>query len=126
MYKGEIWSSKPSQVLNVGVFFSTILFITIPVAYFRWRYLKGIRYSIKDGHLIIEKKFVGFEKNSFNLNDVEGITIYQPIFYKVFSLNNLSITLKNGQSIVLAGVKNAGDFTKAFNSVSANEQKLAY
>jgi hypothetical protein len=126
MHKTEAWSGKPSQILNAGVLFSTILFVTIPLAYLRWKSIKGIKYSLVGDQIIIERNFMGFEKNSFSINDVQRITMHQPVFLKLFSLNNLLITLINGKSIVFAGIKNAEDFTTALNMSRANKQELAY
>jgi uncharacterized membrane protein YdbT with pleckstrin-like domain len=126
MHKEETWSSQPSQILNVGVFLSSILVITFPLAFFRWKYLKSIKYSLQGDNLIVQKNFRGVEKNYFHINEVQQITIHQPVFFKLFSLNNLLITLKSGESIVFAGIKNASDLTKALNKVTVNNQELAY
>ena len=108
MVTKENWKGKPSQWLNAGVFFSSILGVTIPLAFIRWKSLDRTVFQISPDEICIRNSFISEYNKSIKMSDIEKIVIQEPFFLKLFSLSNL-IVFSNDSScrIVFAGIRRA-------------------
>lgn len=108
MEKKENWKGKPSQWLNAGVFISSVLGITIPLAFFRWKSLDKTIFQISGDEISIQNDLISENNKSIKIADIEKIVIQEPFFLKLFSLSNLIVFSTDAKGrIVFAGIKNA-------------------
>jgi hypothetical protein len=108
MVKKENWKGKPSQWLNVGVFLSSILGITIPLAFIRWKDLNRTVFQISADEISIQNDFITENNKSIKISEIEKIVIQEPFFLKLFSLSNLIVfSTESRGRIVFAGIRNA-------------------
>ena len=102
-----IWQGKPSQLLNLGVFLSSFLVITLPLAFLRWKLFQNTTYSISTTQISIKSSYINKGENNVDLSLIKDLFIESPLFLKLFSLSNIVITTHDESGMVFAGVKNA-------------------
>lgn len=99
--------SKPSQVLNLGIFLTFFLVVTLPLIFIRWRSLNSTEYILTEDEIVFKRNFIDRESISIKIEEIENVFIEQPFFLKLFSLSNLIITAEQKKTIIFSGIKNA-------------------
>jgi hypothetical protein len=107
MVKKENWIDRPSQWLNAGIFLSSLLVITVPLALLRWKNTKKTVFEISIDKINVHSSFLTTSTKSMNIADIEKIIIQEPFFLKLFSLSNLIIISNDfNNRLVFAGIRN--------------------
>lgn len=112
MTKEIEWKGKPSQLLNLGVFLSSIFIVTLPLVFIRWKNLKETIYEISKSQVCFKSSFIEQRTECIPLNDITNISIEKPLFLRLFSLSNLIFTSSDNRKIIFAGMRSPEDIIR--------------
>jgi uncharacterized membrane protein YdbT with pleckstrin-like domain len=108
-----IWTSSPSQVLNLGVFIlcGLLFFLVVPLFYALWKWLvvKLTQYELTSERLKIRSGVINRKLDELELYRVRDYRLDQPLSLRVFSLGNIVLTTsdKTTPVVVLRAIRDA-------------------
>jgi len=108
-----VWTSSPSQVLNLPIFIlcGLLFFLVIPVFYALWKGLvvKFTQYELTSERLKIRSGVINRNLDELELYRVRDYKLDQPLSLRVFSLANIILTTsdKTTPVITLRAIRNA-------------------
>jgi uncharacterized membrane protein YdbT with pleckstrin-like domain len=108
-----VWTSSPSQVLNLPIFIlcGLLFFLVIPVFYALWKWLvvKFTQYELTSERLKIRSGVINRNLDELELYRVRDYKLDQPLSLRVFSLANIILTTsdKTTPVITLRAIRNA-------------------
>jgi uncharacterized membrane protein YdbT with pleckstrin-like domain len=108
-----IWTSSPSQVLNLGVFIlcGLLFFLVVPLFYALWKWLvvKFTQYELTSERLKIRSGVINRKLDELELYRVRDYKLDQPLSLRVFSLGNIVLTTsdKTTPVVVLRAIRDA-------------------
>jgi membrane protein YdbS with pleckstrin-like domain len=95
---------KPSQWINLGVFLSTPLLITIPLALHRYLYLKKYSITITRSEVTINCSNPEISQKIIPVSAIIGIKTEQTIFQRVFNICNIEMQTSS-EAVTIPAVK---------------------
>ena len=108
-----VWTSSPSQVLNLPIFIlcGLLFFLVIPIFYALWKWLvvKFTQYELTSERLKIRSGVINRNLDELELYRVRDYKLDQPLSLRVFSLGNIILTTsdKTTPVITLRAIRNA-------------------
>jgi uncharacterized membrane protein YdbT with pleckstrin-like domain len=108
-----VWTSSPSQVLNLPMFIlcGLLFFLVIPVFFALWKWLvvKFTQYELTSERLKIRSGVINRNLDELELYRVRDYKLDQPLSLRVFSLGNIILTTsdKTTPVIILRAIRNA-------------------
>ena len=92
----HVWTGSPSQIVNLPVFVlcTLLFFLVVPVfvAIWKWLVVHYIRYELTSERLRIRHGVLNKEYEELELYRVRDYRIEQPLYLRLFSLGNVTIT----------------------------------
>lgn len=88
-----IWKDRPSQIQNIGYFFSCLLlsFLLIPILLMLWRWLQTrfTVYKLTDQRFILSQGVFNKVVNQLELYRIRDYRQEQPFLLRIFGLSNI-------------------------------------
>jgi uncharacterized membrane protein YdbT with pleckstrin-like domain len=108
-----VWTSSPSQIINLGVFIlcGLLFFLVVPIFYALWKWLvvRSTQYELTSERLKIRSGVINRNLDELELYRVRDYRLDQPLSLRVFSLGNIILTTsdKTTPVVVLRAIRNA-------------------
>ena len=109
MQNKTIWQGSPSPLIHLGLYFSCVFLLPLPIALWRYWQVRSTRYRLTTERLVCQQGIFHQSQDEVELYRIKDYTITASLFYRWLGIANLVLFTsdRTHQELVLKGITNA-------------------